>query len=262
MLRIPKMAKPPVIDGNINDAEWAGAAEVTGFVSAATIDQYPADMRGTWYLGYDDTCLYLAMHLPIPKGVTLNAQTKDPADCDQENAILFGDHVEIQITPHTAQRAMQTGFGFYKFIVNPFDVYSDWWHNCDRPGDESGWSSGAKVKSTFDQRNWWLEMAIPIVGTMKSPDGGLIKKTDGLELIMQLVNTGSCGGYSFGGWVPATWLEWDRFYKVILDPQAPVMQFAETGNLVDGKLDTLVRLRGQAGQAAIVALEVVDVDGK
>ncbi len=262
VLRIPKMAAPPVIDGKIGDDEWAGAAEVTGFTSTFMIDQYPADMRGTWHLGYDDSCLYLAMHLPVPKGVTLNAQTKDPADCDNENSILFGDHVEIQISPHSAQRAMQTGFGFYKFIVNPFDVYSDWWYNCDRPGDERGWGPGTKVKSTFDLGNWWLEMAIPIVGTIKSPDGGMIKKTDGLELIMQLVNTGSCGGYSYGGWVPACWLEWDRFYRVILDPQAPVMQFTDTGELVAGKLDAKIRMRGTDGQSAKLSAEVFDVDGK
>ncbi len=263
VLRIPKMATPPTIDGKIGEKEWAGASEVTGFISLNRMDQYPADMRGTWYLGYDDTNLYLAMHLPVPKGVTLNAQTKDPADCDNENAILFGDHVEIQITPHTVRRAMQTGFGFYKFIVNPFDVYSDYWHNCDAPGNESGWASGSKIKSTFDQGNWWLEMAIPIVGTMKSPDGGMIKKTDGLELIMQLVNTGSCGGYSYASWVPGGWwLAWDLFYKVILDPQAPVMQFTDTGDLINGKLDTLVRMRGANGQAATVALEVLDIDGK
>jgi len=170
VLRIPKMTKSPVIDGKIDEKEWAGASAVTGFVSVGKLDQYPADMRAVWYLGYDDTCLYLAMHLPVPKGVTLNAQTKNPEDCDNENAILFGDHVEIQITPHTPQRAMQVGFGFYKFIVNPFDVYSDWWHNCDQPGNESGWSSGATIKSTFDLSNWWLEMAVPMVGTMKSPD--------------------------------------------------------------------------------------------
>ncbi len=262
ILRIPKMTAPPTVDGKIDEKEWAGASAMTGFTSAGKLDQYPADMRAVWYLGYDDTCLYLAMHLPIPKGVTPNAQTKSVEDMDNENAILFGDHVEIQITPHSAQRAMQVGFGFYKFIVNPFDIYSDWWHMCDEPGSESAWGPGTRVKSTFDLGNWWLEMAIPIASTMKSPDGGLIKKTDGLELLVQLVNAGSCGGYSFGGWVPASWLEWDRFYKVILDPQAPVMQFLETGDLVEGKLDAQVRLRGAAGQAATVALDVLDIDGK
>lgn len=262
VLRVPKMAKAPVIDGKIGDEEWAGASAVTGFVSLGELDQYPADMRAVWYLGYDDACLYLAMHLPVPQGVTLNAQTKSAEDMDNENAILFGDHVEIQISPHSARRAMQTGFGFYKFIVNPFDVWSDWWHNCDEPGSESAWGSGAQVKSTFDAGNWWLETAIPIVGTMKHPEGGLIRRTDGLELLVQLVNAGSCGGYSYGGWVPASWLEWDRFYKVVLDPAAPVMQFTETGDLVHGKLDARVRMRGAAGQSATLSLDVFDLDGK
>jgi hypothetical protein len=189
-------------------------------------------------------------------------------DCDNERLVWRGEHLEIQISTHTVKRdrATKTGFGFYKFMVNPFDVYSDYWYNCDVPGSEACWSSGATIKSSLpDSRTWLLEMSIPIVGTMKGIDSETIKKSDGLELVMWLVPAGSLfsTAYGFGAWVPGVWTDWDKFYKVVLDPEAPVMQFAENiSALNDGNLDIKVRLRGRVGMSAGVSATVLDVDNK
>ncbi len=257
ILRIPKMVRPPVLDGTINEQEWVGASAFTGFSPLAERDQYPADMKRIVYLGYDDKNLYLAMHYTVPQGMPISATTKNQFDRDNENRLIFSDHLEIQISPQTLDRGRvnQAGVGFYKIIVNPYDVFSDYWYNNGTPGNEAAWSSGATVKSRVDKDVWQLEMAIPITGTMKGLDGNMISNADGLELVMQLAPANFCIGYGFGSWVSGGW---DKFYQVTLDPLAPAMQFLGTGELIQGGLDLSVRMRGQKGQKARVGVTVFD----
>lgn len=260
VLRVPKMKTPPKIDGRFDTNEWADASAVTGFSNYHHKDMYPEAMRTLWYLGYDDDNLYLAMHYAVPEGVDLKADTKNPNDNDNENSCIFGDHVEIQLTPHSAQRALQQGFGFYKLVVNPVAIFADtWWFN-GIPGSEPAWNSGAEIKCSIDKRNWWLEIAWPLSSMQSASGRGTIQKADGLKLITQLVRSGFCSGYAYAGWTPDAWLSFDKFFTIILDPDAPVMQFVKKGDIVYGSLDTEVKMKGAEGQQATVKLEILNPD--
>ncbi len=260
VMRIPKMKKPPVIDGVIGKGEWADASEVTGFQNYHYKDLYPETLNTNWYLGYDDQCLYMAMYRTIPKEIVFKADCKTAEFNDLENMLLFGDHAEIQVTPHSAARALQQGFGFYKLTANVYGIFADTWYYNGMPGFEPLWNSGCQIKSRFEKSEWWMEIAWPL-SSMKRADGaGNIGKADGLEMLMQLVVTGNAVDYSFGGWQAKTWLEFDSFYKVILDPEAPSFHFSRIGDIIHGQLSS--EFSTSSSGALDVSLSISDADGK
>jgi hypothetical protein len=260
VMRVPKMKTPPTIDGTLAEDEWAGASAVSAFQNYYHRDLYPETMRTVWYLGYDDQNLYLAMYHRIPTQIVFKADCKTADFNDVEHTMIFGDHVEIEATPHSPARAIQQGFGFYKIVANVHGIFADTWYYNGLPGYESTWNSGCQLKSRFRKNEWWLEIAWPLSSMRRGDGAGNISKADGLELILQPVVAGSCGAYSFAGWQPCTWLEFDSFYRITLDPEAPAVQFLGEGDVVHGQLDAEFRTRASTPMS--VAVRVSDADGK
>ena len=68
-LRVPRLKTPPELDGKLGTDEWAGAAAFTGLTSHGLGGVLaPQIQQATFYLGYDDKFLYLAMNSPNPRG--------------------------------------------------------------------------------------------------------------------------------------------------------------------------------------------------
>ena len=68
-LRVPRLRTPPELDGRLGPDEWAGAAGFTGLTSHGLGGALaPQIQQPTFYLGYDDKFLYLAMNSPNPRG--------------------------------------------------------------------------------------------------------------------------------------------------------------------------------------------------
>ncbi len=259
VLRIGKLAKPPVIDGKIDPDEWQGAARITGFQDfgrrALTI---PA-LQPHWYVAYDQDYLYLAQSFPVyPKG-TLKARVKVGDNGGQNSTgdeILGDDHVEIQICdlPTRPQAIKQY---FYKIMTNPYgavvDQRTEWsvgWTGLE-------WESQAKVKVQNSDDGWTMEMAIPLknLGHPAAPP-------DGAHWFVQLVSA-SDGGFFYNAWQPVLWTAWDLMPEIIFDSTAPVFQLQQLGELGQGKLDTRATVRVAADQPPVqMNVTIVDADGK
>ncbi len=254
ILHVSKMQSPPTIDGIIDEAEWADACAMSGFRSYATGSAFPDCLKIIWYIGYDDKNLYMAMHSVFPETIGLKADTK-PVDQDNEYSLIFDDHIEVQVSPSGRDRAVRQGFGFYKICANPRAVMSDTWYFNGTAGSEKLWSSGADVKCTHTKNSWSLEMSWPLI-SMK------IEKADDQELIMHLVRAGSCSGWYFASIGEGHWQKWNEFYRMILDPNAPALQFLQHGNIVEGQLDTQIRVGGKNGGKVNVELQIDDAKKK
>jgi hypothetical protein len=260
LLRVPKMKVSPVIDGKISEKEWQGASELkSADYHEKTL--YRKDMDSHWYIGYDDKNLYIAMRASIPEGVSLVADTKDPKDNDREHAVLFGDHIELQISPHGPVKATNIGYGFYKIMANPFDVFSDTWWHCDEPGQETFWNSGVVVRSQKNKSRWSLEMKLPFGNMLTKGRKGFITDPNGMSFIVQLVRSGTCAGFGYGGIVPENYLQWMKFYQMIMDPDAPAVKLLTCGDVVHGNLDTIIKVK-DASTDITASLEVLDAGGK
>jgi len=256
VLRVAKLAKPPVIDGRIDRDEWASAAAFTALAATGGVGPYtlvPEMQQVVWYIGFDDRFLYLAMFSPHKKGTYPVARVKENDTTD----LLFEDHVEIQICPFERKDATRPGKGFFKVMVNPKGAMIDQHLYNGTVGTEELWSIGGEARCLVTEEFWSLELSIEIPRLK-------VEKLDGRDLVMQLVRTDWCGGVYFAGWAPAPWLNWNDFATVDFDSRAPVFQFRRTGEIMAGELDTEVVLTGSDPQGTEITVEVAvdNAEGK
>ncbi|MCM8785246.1 MAG: DUF6067 family protein [Candidatus Omnitrophica bacterium] len=260
LLRVPKFEKVPEIDGVIKEEEWKQGTSFTGVCTWAAEGApgqpptiVPEIQQVIWYLGYDDYYLYIGMNSPHPEGTALKANVKKN---DEGYLILFEDHTEIQISPYGRKEAVIPGYGFYKIMVNPRGYYSDQWFYNGTPGTEDAWTSGAEVKCNVGKTFWQMEMRIPFktMGQKKTPEGK--------NWVIQLVRTDFCGGLYFAGWVGSSWMGWNVFPEVVFEKDAPSVHFRKIGDIVNGKLDTEIKLIGKKEEEIKVSIIIKNAEGK
>ncbi len=68
---LPKLSTPPVIDGVVDDREWAGAIGVPLASMAHGLSHLLRRPSSVFYLGWDEEHLYLAQRLPLREGERL-----------------------------------------------------------------------------------------------------------------------------------------------------------------------------------------------
>src|ERR1041384_6164569 len=75
-VRIPRLEKPPTIDGKLETNEWQGAAVFKNFFQTDPAYNVPASEPTEVFMGYDAHTLYIAFHCfdepgkvraPVPK---------------------------------------------------------------------------------------------------------------------------------------------------------------------------------------------------
>lgn len=255
VLRVPEMPAAPSVDGTVGDDEWRGAAVFTGVCGNPLGAPFllPQAQQVTWYLGFRGPMIYLAMKSPHPPGTYPSGRTKEMDDPD----VLWGDHVEVEITPNARTEVKVPGKGFYLMVINAWGAMNDRHLFNGTPGTEDLWSTGGEVKCSVSTDLWQMEMSID-ARRMN------VQKLDGRDLTMQLVRTDSpSGGIFFAGWRGASWMSWEKFAQTDYDSSAPVFQLVRLGEVAAGDLDAEIRLTG-VGRARDVTVEVAveDADGK
>ena len=111
-VRIPRFQTDAVIDGNLSDSVWAGAALLTGFSQYAPNDGVPAADSTQVLVWYSPNAIYFGIRAFEQHG----RPTATLADRDQ----IFGDdNIQILLgTFHDRKQALM-------FAVNPFGVQGD-----------------------------------------------------------------------------------------------------------------------------------------
>ncbi len=257
VIAIPKLSTPPKLDGTIEAQEWAGAAMITGFWSdpiGGANSLAPRIQQSYWYVAYDDKYLYVAMRSPHSKGTYPVARGKR---MDDRAAVLFEDHVEIQLTPYDRSQAGVEGRGFFKIMVNPKGTMVDEHYKCGTPGNELLWSSGGETKCHVTDTDWDLELSVEI-SRLKVPT------LEGRGLIAQLTRSDSCIGIQFTSLVGAGFMSWDQFAEFRFSGENPVFQLRDLGDIGGGQLDAKFAVTGVGSQPQPVSveIEVLDADGK
>ncbi len=250
LLRVPRLARAPSLDGRIGAGEWDGAAALTGLVSYPLGGALaPPEQQATFFLGYDGAFLYLAMRSPNPPGRYPVGRT---ARSDGEEVYL-DDHIEWQILTADRAQAQQPGHGFYKLAVNPLGTLVDQWLFSGRADRETLWSGGGGAACTVTPGAWELEASVSFESLgLGAPDGRTVA--------MHLVRAGP-GGF-FSAWAPGTWLEWDRFGDVTFDPAAPAVRLLSVGDPAGGALDVRLETRGGApGEEAVASVRLENAEG-
>ena len=113
VVRPPRLPRPPVIDGRLDDAVWRGAAHITELVQRRPLDGVPASEASDIYLGYDSDHLYVGLHAHYRDPGMLRANRRDRDENVEDDLFL------VYFDPFLdGQRA-------YVFTVNGYGVQGD-----------------------------------------------------------------------------------------------------------------------------------------
>ena len=111
-ISIPRIEAPIVVDGRMDEAAWAGATVLTGFVQTQPGDNIPAPYSTTTYLAWDDAALYFALVAKdTPQGIRATVARRDE--------VLQDDYVQLFLDTFGDQRRA------YDLIFNPLGVQQD-----------------------------------------------------------------------------------------------------------------------------------------
>ena len=170
-VRVVRTATPPVIDGDLSDAVWAGAAVVSDMHQVSPIEYAEPFERTEAFILYDNDALYIGIKLYDTEPELITAK-----NMRQNDQIGQDDRIYVTIDPFNDRRS-----GYY-FGVNPNGVrsdgiyrnvtefYSDWDSIFDAAAGrfEGGWTAEIKIpyKSiSFDPSTdtWGLNFSRTVV---------------------------------------------------------------------------------------------------
>ena len=160
---VPRTAKPPVIDGKLDDEVWKAAPEVNLVTS---FDGRPVQRATRARLLYDDANIYVAFDCDDPD-VWGDLKNKDDAIYNEVVVEIFLDanadqksYNELEVSPHNVQFDAA-------FVTRRSDLPEamKW---------DSGMVSAVQVRGTIDNdsdtdQGWSVEMQIPIARLMEVP---------------------------------------------------------------------------------------------
>ena len=141
---------PPVIDGDADDACWAGAQYTGDFrrpFGAQRGEAMPAALATQVGMLYDSDSLYVLVKAkePRPEGIVSACSGLDTPVWTGEDA------VEVFLAPPSVDG------GYYQIAANLTDGLFDAAH----PASRRSWNSGAVVKTKRTAEGWTMEMKIP-----------------------------------------------------------------------------------------------------
>jgi hypothetical protein len=143
-------AGPIVIDGDLSDAGWQGAAMTDVFFETSPGDNIPAKVKTVAYLTYDERNFYIGIHAydPNPKAIRAPYVERDNVIGTDDNLAIFLDTrndkrsaLELRVNPRGIQ-----GDGVYNDANQNEDFSPDFFYD-----------TAAKIVSD----GWIAEFAIP-----------------------------------------------------------------------------------------------------
>jgi hypothetical protein len=142
-----RAAAAPVVDGDLSDAAWQSAPEITGFTQRDPNEGQPAIAQTKVKVVYDDDAIYFGAIMEDTAAATPLLARRD-SDLDN------GDYIRISID------SQQDRLNGAAFVVNASNVQMDMiLYNdiYDDPSWDAVWSSAAKTGAT----GWTAEVRVP-----------------------------------------------------------------------------------------------------
>ncbi len=152
-IRTPQMAKPPVIDGKIQEGEWRTASESFGTLQLGT--NYLTGRDAVFFIGYDAKNLYFACKSELPpEGMKLLSRVRE-----RNGKVYADDAVELIIMPPHKEYVCQ-------FISNSLGTFFAKKYPVIRgsvcTAEQKEWEPKAVTASTLKDGNWEIEVMIPL----------------------------------------------------------------------------------------------------
>ena len=146
VLRAPRFASPPEIDGELTDAAWTMVPPVTRFLAA----EDPAREQTAVRMGHDDRFLYVAVECRESRMAGLVGKHSE-----RDSPVWADDCIEIFLRP-PGQGAV-----YYQIVINSLGTVHDrkgWVDTTD--GDET-WDAGIRAAAASAEDRWAVECMVP-----------------------------------------------------------------------------------------------------
>ena len=147
VFRAVRAAQAPVVDGDLSDAVWQSAPEMTGFTQRDPNEGTPATQQTRVKVAYTDEAIYFA-------AVMEDSGKPTPLLARRDSDLNNGDYIRISID---SQHDRQNGAAF---VVNASNVQMDMILYNDIYDDiswDAVWDSAAKITD----KGWVAEVRIP-----------------------------------------------------------------------------------------------------
>ena len=153
-LRIPKIGKPPVLDGKLAPGEWDGAAAVTGFIGAnGQAGGKLCAPDATIYLAHDGEYIYIAVRTELLPG-TVPSRTYRRRD---EPVYMDSSQVEIWLSPPVEGPDIT-----FQTILNAYGAIFDMRSVPSLGAETTGWNGAWETANRFERgKDWISEMRVP-----------------------------------------------------------------------------------------------------
>lgn len=146
---IERLEKPIVVDGTIDDAEWANAKPVALPYETFPGDNIDARVKTETFLGYDDKNLYVGIRAYDPDVRALRAHLTDRDSAFQD------DFAGIAVDTFNDERRA------FEFFVNPLGVQMDLTNNDVNGNEDASWDAIWASAGKVHAGRWEAEMKIP-----------------------------------------------------------------------------------------------------
>ncbi len=148
-VKAARTARPPVIDGKLNDETWAAATPVSGFTQRDPEEGKPATQDTEVRILFDDSALYIGARLfdPEPTLLARRLSARDNGfDSDWIGVYLdpLHDHLTGAMFRVSAANAQQD-----------MVLYNDSW-------TDSSWDAVWQSEVSVDEQGWTAEIRIPL----------------------------------------------------------------------------------------------------
>ena len=151
VMRVPRLAAAPAIDGELDDPAWSEVRPVTEFFQCVfAMRAYRIQGESEAYVGWRDDTVYIGV-----KGYEATTENLAAAATQRDQNTWLDDCVEIFFDVNHDYTT------FHQVVVNSpgiiFDLYSD---GSTRGGDV-GWNGEYEVATKVEDNFWTVEIGVP-----------------------------------------------------------------------------------------------------
>ena len=149
-VRAVRVARPPAIDGRLDDDAWRTVPVHSGFVQSSPTEGAPASQQTEVRIAYDDAALYVAARMWERDTAKIRRELARRDEGDDGDIFIIGldtyhDHL-----------------GAFGFALNPSGVRADAIASKDEENWDNSWDPVWQGATRIDSAGWTAEMRIPL----------------------------------------------------------------------------------------------------
>jgi hypothetical protein len=149
-IQVRRAAGPIIVDGDLSDAGWEGAAVIDTFYETLFGDNRPPTVKTTALLTYDDKYFYVGLRCEDPKPDRIRAPY-----VDRDNVIGTDDNVAVFLDTRNDRRSAQ------EFRVNPRGIQGDAIFNDANGNEDFSPDFYYDAAARITAEGWTAELRIP-----------------------------------------------------------------------------------------------------